>query len=274
MKDCQKIRKDLVAFLYGELGPEDAKRLKSHLDACPRCKDEAREVAFIKEGANAFSLDMTEAMESVDWEGLPEKIADRIFIEERPARPHRVKKVWNFLFLPGLKPVFAGILVGLIVGSLATYFIFRPPQLRTAKGPELFIPDEFLVVPDEFLEKAELEVARRETLDYLEKSQYLLLDFVQSVPGEPEALWKDKIAVEKARDLLSRKKFINPQLDKFRMAKAKEICDQIEFLFYELTQMSEYLSPEDLRRIQNLIEERQLMLKIKLVKKELKKSEV
>jgi hypothetical protein len=58
------------------------------------------------------------------------------------------------------------------------------------------------------------------------------------------------------------------------MAKAKEICDQIEFLFYELTQMSEYLSPEDLRRIQNLIEERQLMLKIKLVKKELKKSEV
>jgi len=39
-------------------------------------------------------------------------------------------------------------------------------------------------------------------------------------------------------------------------------------------QISERLSVEELKKIQTLIEERQLLLKIKLVKKELEKSEV
>jgi len=73
---------------------------------------------------------------------------------------------------------------------------------------------------------------------------------------------------------LSKKKYIDNQLDKVKLAKAKAICDQIELLFFELTQISEDLSPEDLRKIQRLIEERQLLLKIKLVRKELQKSEV
>ena len=58
------------------------------------------------------------------------------------------------------------------------------------------------------------------------------------------------------------------------MAKAKQICDQIEMLFYELSQMSGGLSELELQRIQKLIQERQLLLKINLVKKELQKSEV
>ena len=58
------------------------------------------------------------------------------------------------------------------------------------------------------------------------------------------------------------------------MAKAKAICDQIEFLFYELTQISVQLSEEEISKIQNMIEEKKLLLKIKLLKKELEQSEV
>ena len=58
------------------------------------------------------------------------------------------------------------------------------------------------------------------------------------------------------------------------MAKAKDICDQIEFLFFELTQVSDQLSKEDLIRIQNVIEEKQLLLRINLIKRDLEKSDV
>ena len=58
------------------------------------------------------------------------------------------------------------------------------------------------------------------------------------------------------------------------MAKAKEICDQIEMLFYELAQVSEGLTPAQCRGIQNMIEEKNILLKIKLLKKELQESEV
>jgi hypothetical protein len=56
------------------------------------------------------------------------------------------------------------------------------------------------------------------------------------------------------------------------MSKAKEICDQIEYLFYELTQVADHLPAWRLEEINNFIEEKQLLLKIKLLKKELEKS--
>jgi hypothetical protein len=58
------------------------------------------------------------------------------------------------------------------------------------------------------------------------------------------------------------------------MLKAKMICDQIELLFYELSQISAKLSTEEIEKIQKFIGERQILLKIDLLKKELGKSEV
>ena len=81
-------------------------------------------------------------------------------------------------------------------------------------------------------------------------------------------------AARKTRELLSKKKYLNPQLEKARMAKAKAICDQIELLFYELAQVSEHLTPVQCRGIQNMIEDKNILLKIKLLKKELQESEV
>ena len=53
------------------------------------------------------------------------------------------------------------------------------------------------------------------------------------------------------------------------MSKAKAICDQIELLFRELAQVSDELPAAELGRLRGFVEERQLLLKINLVKKEL-----
>jgi hypothetical protein len=267
MKDCKKIRKDIVAFLYGELGPDDQVRVKTHLDVCSLCRDEARELEFIQKESGLLSSGLSEVMSSVDWETLPEKIVDEVLEPNPNSDSFWLKNKWLSLFQPKWRPVYIGLLSGILIGSLVTYLVLRSPSLQIARAPEL-------VFSGDFLEKAELEVARRETLEYLEKSQYLLLDFFQTQSGVSSEMWRDEFHLQKARDLLSKKKFLDLQLDKFHMAKAKNICDQIEYLFYELTQISENLLPEDLKRIQDLIQERQLMLKIKLVKKELKNSEV
>ena len=268
MKNCQKIRKDIVAFLYGELGPDDQVRVRAHLDICSLCRDEAGELEFVQKESGSLIPELTEVMSSVDWETLPGEIADKVLRQDTAVDSSRLKKTWfSLLVQPKWRPVYAGLLFGLIIGSLTTYLVFRSPRLQATRIPEL-------IFSSDFLEKAEMEVARRETLEYLEKSQYLLLDLIQSPSGIPGESWGDEFAIQKARDLLSKKKFIDSQLDKFRLAKAKRICDQIEYLFYELTQISENFLPEDLKRIQDLIQERQLMLKIKLVKKELKNSEV
>lgn len=266
MRECKKHEQDRIAFLFGELEAEGRDRFLSHLEGCSHCQRALHEIREMTEKADILHADIQEAMDSIDWESLPSKITEAVWEKVlKPSREGWLARFMRVAFQSKLRPVYTGILVGILIGSLATLLIFQRPFVKE-KG------EEFIVSRD-FLEKVETEMARRETLDYLDKSQYLLLDFVQYSP-EREELREPELAFEQARDLLSKKKYINPQLMKFRMAKAKEVCDQIEFLFYELTQMSEQLTREDLERIQRLIEENQLLLKIKLLKRELKESEV
>lgn len=268
MRKCKKYEKDLAAFLAGELKEEKRARVAFHLEGCDHCQGELHSIKEIMESADSLSPELEKAMASVDWESLPSKIAEAVFEKV----PHSPRKGWlerflGFLFQPKLRPVYAGVLLGILIGSIATVMILRSPFPGVRSEREL-------LVSQDFLERVELEMARRETLDYLDRSQYLLLDFVQAPPEQGREFWKSEFAFQKARDLLSKKKYINPQLNKFHMAKAKEICDQIELLFYELIQINDQLSEEDLRRIQILIEEKQLLLKIKLLRRELQESEV
>jgi hypothetical protein len=208
------------------------------------------------------------AIASVDWDVLPEQISKDVFADKSvlPQKGPRMS-FWEILVQSRFKPVYAALLVGLMLGSLTTLIVMRTSLLRNAQG-------ESFIVTKDFLDRVELEMARRDTLDYLEKSQYVLLDFVQASPEKTPQSWRRDLASEAAKDLLAKKRYINPQLDKFHMAKAKEICDQIEFLFFELTQISDQLSEEDLQNIQDLIEDNQLLLKIKLLKRDLEESEV
>jgi hypothetical protein len=162
--------------------------------------------------------------------------------------------------------VLAGLLLGILVGAAAMFMVYRSGALEKASPQTFFASNEFLGRVDQ-------EIARRETLDYLEKSQYVLLELSQTQTESGDCRLTEAAARE-TRELLSKKKYLNPQLEKARMSKAKTICDQIELLFYELAQVSENLTPAQCRGIQNMIEEKNILLKIKLLKKELQESEV
>jgi hypothetical protein len=263
MMNCKKIQKDLVAFLYGELQKNEQELFQAHFDQCPRCKGELKELKRIIEASDVLKEDMDEAMASVDWEALPSQISEVVFKREtRPQRLPWLAKVSGFLVQPRLRPVYAALLIGIVLGGLLTFVVFRTPRSEIMAEREFFAPQDFL-------ENVELEMARRETLDYLEKSQFLLLDFIQAPSEKSADFWQSEFAAEQTRDLLAKKRYINPQLDKFKLAKAKAICDQIEFLFYELTQISVQLSAEEVEKLQRMIEDRQILLKINLLKKEL-----
>jgi hypothetical protein len=268
MNACKKTARNLAAFLGDELGESERSRIEAHLEICPRCREELRRLKEVFRAANSLSGEMERAIASVDWNELPNRIANRLDEEKMGGTQiSRPKKMRTYLLRPGFRFIYAGLLLGLVIGSAATFLVFRTRIIDTPQNGGI-------IVPRGFYDKMELEMARRETLDYLLGSEYLLLDFVQSSPERSSEFWRSDFASRKAKDLLSKKKYIDPQLDKFQLAKAKAICDQIELLFFELTQMSDRLSGEELKKVQDLIEERQILLKIKLVRKELEKSEV
>ncbi len=234
--------------------------MAEHLEKCPDCRAEAEEIKRVLERADAVKAEIREAVASVNWEALPAVIADRVLVDARkPEKAPRAGWLRTWAFPLRMKPALAGLAAGLIVGATAMYFALKTPGPRPGG-------DTGYYASGEFLDRAELEMARRNTLDYLKKSQYVLLDVFES--GERGAA-SAVLRSEQARDLLSRKKYLNAQLERFQMAKAKAICDQIEMLFLELSQISEELPAAELQRIRGFVEERQLLLKINLVRKEL-----
>jgi hypothetical protein len=157
------------------------------------------------------------------------------------------------------------LLAGVLLGAAGMFVVLRPrPAAPSARG--------FSASRDS-IDQVEYQLARRETLDYLDKSQFLILDFVQAPAGQARLLQKGPGA-QPARDMLAKKRNINLQLGSVRMAKAHEICNQIEVLFLELAAVSGDLSPADAAQIKDYIEQEQLLLKIKLLKRELQESEV
>jgi len=262
MNTCERVKRDLVAFLYRELEADGMSFIRAHLASCPACQAELETLKLTLEGADSLSPGLQEALEEVDWNSLPARIVDRILVSEaRPRRRFQPVRIFHFL----LKPVYAGLLAGLIVGSMATWLALRNSVPRQPRPSRFFASAEFL-------ENVDLEIARRDTLDYLEKSQNLLLDVFQSSSQEV-SFFEDPAAVLRTQDLLSRKKYLNPQLDKLQMSKAKEICDQIEILILELAQIAGRLSPQQMEEIQNMVEEKRILLKINLVRQELEGSE-
>jgi hypothetical protein len=265
MNTCRRIKDELVAFLGGELEERKAEEVRTHLKDCPLCRRELQLHRQVLRRAEALNPELDRVLASVDWEAQAEKTVRAVW-QNRPRPLAGLEPRPTLGFPLRFRPILAGLLLGIMVGALAMFIVFRGAFKRNAGGPEFFASQEFL-------DRADLQIARRETVAYLEKSQYVLLELAQPA-GEQEPFRLSEAAARQARELLSKKKFLNPQLEKIQMAKAKDICDQIELLFYELSLVSESLSDEQRREIQSLIEQKNLLLKIKLLKKELQESEV
>lgn len=267
MNDCRKTRTALRTVLENGGAGRREDPMNKHIDDCPECRRMEEDVRKILNGAESVREDLRDVMDGIDWDSLPNRIADAAFAQKKPAPvPSPARSFWRALFRPPLTPVLATLLVGIILGAAGTLLVLKPRPLRQAAGSRYFLS------PD-LIDRAELQLARRETLDYLDKSQYLLLDFVQSEPGKARLFARESGSL-RLQDVLSKKRYIDPHLDSVQMSKAREICNQIEILLLELSQLSDGLSAREEAEIKDFIEQRQLLLKIKLLKKELLESEV
>jgi hypothetical protein len=236
---------------------------------CADCRREDNEIRTILEGADALHDDVRGAMAGIDWDGFADRIAEAAFSgRRRPAdAPSRLRRFWAALFAPRWRPVLAGATAGIFLGAVGMYIALKPgipERFRAAAGPGSI----------EFMDRVEVSLAKRETIDYLGKSRALLLDFVQASPETAAQSLRNGDASRRARDLLAKKRYLNSGLESDRMAKAREICKQIELLFTELAQLGDEFTAEEAARIQRFVEDRNLLLRIQLVRKELAESEV
>jgi hypothetical protein len=275
MNTCREHRR--AALEVGS--PHPAGAGKEHTAVCDKCGKDDEDLRTILAGAEAMRDELGSAMQGVDWDGLSERIADRAVSEARvrKAEPSRVpQRGWRW------SPLLTGAAAGLVVGVLATFLYLRrgPVPLTGPGAAPVAASAEAYAASGDFLQRVELEMAKRATIDYLEKSEYMLLDLLEPRPATgagaaavAAAAAEGGASAERARALLAKKRFFNANLDDIRMAKARALCDQIEILFLELSQLQTELDPKQAAELRKYVEDKQLLLQIRLLKKELRGNE-
>lgn len=251
----KKCGKAIGAYIAVGPGGEFSAAAAGHIKSCPACRREKTMIDRML--AAAGTADLTEARAGIDWDALAERVTDNVFSRSGRDRSPLPKR--RSALRPFLRPVMAGLLLGVIVGSLATFYALRGRGGKPSGGS--------YYASDAFIERLETEAARRQLVDYLEKSRFILRDIYGSgAKLERTGLQSGREAL---KSLLAEKRYLNPQLEKRRMVKAKLVCDQIEMLFQELLQQAPGLTVAELDRLRQLIDENNLILKINIVKKEI-----
>jgi len=210
----------------------------------------------LEDGLSSIKREIDSEVEKTDWNTVSENVTGYIADSEKRREGKPLSKRVN------LKPV---LTAAAVVTAVASIFLVYSPWdgERTARYS----------VPAESVEKIERNLGRHETLDYLRRSKIFLANISDYEAGQltPSMLKSDK---ELARHLLNKKRYLNHHFNNIELSKAKNICDQIEFMFYEIVMLEEERDPAHLQNIKDFIRDNRLMLKINLLEKELTDREV
>ncbi|MCX6579935.1 MAG: zf-HC2 domain-containing protein [Candidatus Aminicenantes bacterium] len=269
---CKEIKKIMMDYLSGELAGADprSKVMENHLHTCSRC---SREYAILKEIYSETRRvgDAAEAvMETIDWEENALDISRGIRIDESRQRVRARRPSWGFS-LPTLGwklavPAMAGVF---ILGICLGYLLFYHAPQRPLALEEIFKPgDEGLI------SRLETTLTRREMQGYFLQTQLLLTDLMRQCDEDGAAAWSGGASRQRVRELLNKNRYFNQDLSNPELLSARRLLKKIEWLLYEMVELDEKGSCKELQRLQDYIRKERLLLKLRLVDKDISYKEV
>jgi len=240
----------LVLFAESELSPEESGEIEAHLESCAVCRGELKKFEAVRLALNDPGLFSSG---SEPWDLLPERIAARAVESRGPGR-------WipsNFGTWAWAGTLAATLLLVLGVVGRLHQMAPLPGASRAGAGNR------------EFVRQLASVYAKEATSRYLADCQDLLLNVMraeQSCNGEK---YDVSMEIERARELLKRKRLLEAELRDPGVARAKELCDELENLLVNMSTAQTCESGDTLRSLERFIQREQLMLRINLVRSEL-----
>jgi anti-sigma factor RsiW len=126
MIDCQMVRERLGRFLDGELPRQESSMVRAHIERCPGCQQELRDLQVVSTNLNALSVPP-----------VPDGAADLIMacvrhLQVGPARSWGIFEFWKpwpaAMRLATAGTVVTACLVGLTLGSATSAAGNRTPS--------------------------------------------------------------------------------------------------------------------------------------------------
>jgi hypothetical protein len=250
MSDCSEIREMLVLEAERELDPGQSAMVQQHLHECESC---AREAAGIRE-VRELLLDggLFAPLENEAWDSLAERCASKDSAGRvLPFRATRIALRWAL-------PLAACLVLG--VGLL---WMLRQPG----------IPVQTISVSapgnEAFLEKMNRQLTASATSRYLAECQDLLVELLkadQTCRGKGYDMSRE---ITRARELLQTRRILESELSAPEVARAKDLCDDLENVLVSVSLSRDCESPDKFRWMEGMIEKERLLLRIRLMQSEI-----
>jgi hypothetical protein len=255
MNNCDNIR-DLLVLHAEELLPEGQRiEVETHLASCARCREELSSIGRIRTWL--ADPELFAPPEDYSWELLPRRLAEKAQAASSPAG----RRFSDWL---GSRGWALGLIAALILASGLVWLLRR-------QEPETAAPVARTEAPgnEAFLRRIQSEHARAMTAQYLSECQNLLLNVVGAERSCQDDKYDVSIEVSQARDLLLRKRLLDPELRTPEVARAKDLCDELENLLLGLSTTEKCASPTNLHGLEHFIQKEQLLLRINVLQAEL-----
>jgi hypothetical protein len=242
----------------GVLEGEEAEAARRHLGRCARCRADHDEVAALL--ARLAEDPLRGAEPELPLAVLVARVSARV---ERTLTGPRA--MWGWRLLP--LPLFAA-------AALAAWLVVPPLVRHFSRGTETASAPEVPVVAEDALARLERNVAREQAARYLAEAQDVLVN-VAATPrdcGRPakagEALIDLDAESRRSRELLARRALL-VEADEAAVMSARPVLEDVEEMLREVAAFPSCARERDLLRLRQEMEKRQLLMKMRLMEREL-----
>lgn len=252
MNACRKFRPWLEWLAADEIDDQQRARVEAHLGACPDCRRELADWRFLLAGAAEPPAELRAELRAIDWDG----VAGRIMAAcEGPSVPGQSRAVFSL-------PLLAAAAALIVLIGLGAFFWTRTGVRRGAgrNSGRLSLTDATHLRSG---------LAREGMISYLQQSQLMLTDLLQDCAGDDTQAWEINLYSRQAKELLVKKKYFQQNLPAADWLKVRNISERIDWLNYEILQLQGDQFCGQVGRLQRIMEEENILLKLRLLEKEL-----
>jgi len=256
-------RRSVTLLASGALRGSGAEAARRHLASCARCRAEHDEIAALFQDLAADPLRGAEP-------GLPlARLVDLVNtrIDRRLTRPRAIVG-WRLLSLP------------VAAAAALAAAVLVPPLVERFRGPQGEAPHavaglegEAPAVSDQAFARLERNVAREQAARYLSEAQDVLVNVAATPPHCRRARANEaRVDLEsesrRSRELLTRRALL-VEGDEAAVMSAQPVLDDVSDMLRAVAELEPCSRPDELLRLQEAMEKRRLLMKMRLMEREL-----
>jgi hypothetical protein len=253
MNTCRNILPLLEWLAAGELEDDRRQQAEEHLRDCQACRRELAGWRSLLDASAQPAAATAAELQAIDWESVTAKILAGV--EAKTSRGRRRSPI----ILLAFSAAAAGLLI--VVGT----GIFFWTRARSVLLPQ----DGSSRLSATTVRRLQSGLAREEVITYLQQSQLMFTDLLKDCAGEEIASWEIRLYSRKAKELLVKKKYFQQNLPAVEWLRVRNVSERIDWLNYEILQLESRQLCSQINRLQRIMEDEKLLLKIRMLERDL-----